>query len=136
FLWAQETTAGIQGVVKDPSGAVIGDATVEVSSPGLIGTRKAQTDAAGAYRLAALPSGQYTMTVTAPGFRTFRSSGIDLTVGSLPNIDVQLQVGAVAETVEVTGSAVGVDVSQSKVAVTVEHEVLQNIPKGRSFQSV
>src|SRR5437763_7991202 len=86
-LWAQETTAGIQGVVKDPSGAVIGDATVEVSSPGLIGTRKAQTDAAGAYRLAALPSGQYTMTVTAPGFRTFRSSGIDLTVGSLPNID-------------------------------------------------
>src|SRR5260370_26261985 len=76
------------------------------------------------------------MTVTAPGFDTFKQTGIDLTVGRLPNIDVQLQVGTVTETVEVTGESVTIDTTQSKVAVTVEREVLQNIPKRRSFQSV
>jgi hypothetical protein len=53
--YAQETTAGFQGTIKDPSGAVIAGATVEVSSPALIGARRVQTDAAGNYRLAALP---------------------------------------------------------------------------------
>lgn len=132
----QETTAGIQGTVKDPSGASVANATVEVSSPALIGTRKAQTNGSGEYRIAALASGEYAVTVTAPGFRPFRQTGIDLAVGRLPNIDVQLQVGTLAETVEVTSAAVAVDVTQSKVAVTVEKQILENIPKGRSFQSV
>ena len=74
--------------------------------------------------------------MTAPGFHTYKQSGIDLTVGRLPNVDVQLQVGVVTETVEVSGEALAIDTTQSKVAVTVEREVLENIPKGRSFQSV
>jgi hypothetical protein len=133
---AQETTAGLQGTVKDPSGAVVSNATVEVSSPALIGVRKVQTDAAGTYRFAALPPGDYTLTVTAPGFRVYRQSNIDLSVGRLPSIDVQLQVGGVAETVEVTTEATMIDTTQSKVAVNVPEEVILNIPKGRSFQSL
>jgi hypothetical protein len=92
--FAQETTAGLQGSVKDPSGAVVANATVEVSSPALIGSRKVQTDAAGNYRISALAPGEYTLTVTATGFHTYRQPGIDLSAGRLPNIDVQLQVGA------------------------------------------
>ncbi len=134
--FAQDTTAGIQGTVRDPSGASVANASVEVAGPALIGTRKSHTDAEGNYRVAALPAGDYTLTVTAPGFRTFKQIGIDLAAGRLPSIDVQLQVGAVAETVEVLATAPLVDVTQSKVAVTVEHEILQDIPKGRSFQSV
>ncbi|MCU1259564.1 MAG: TonB-dependent receptor, plug [Bryobacterales bacterium] len=134
--FAQETTAGIQGTVKDPSGGVVANATVEVSSPALIGTKTAHSDSGGAYRFAALPPGVYEMTTTAPGFRTSREKGIDLSAGRLPTIEVQLQVGAVAETVDVSGAAPIVDVTQSKVAVTVEREILDNIPKGRSFQSV
>jgi outer membrane receptor protein involved in Fe transport len=134
--FAQETTAGLQGTVKDPSGASVANAAVEVSSGALIGNRKAHTDAEGNYRIAALAPGEYTLTVTAAGFRTYRQTGIELTVGRLPNVEVQLQVGAVAETVEVTGTAPIVDVTQSKVAVTVDHEILLDIPKGRSFQSV
>jgi len=134
--FAQETTAGLQGVVKDPSGASVANATVEVASPGLIGTRKVQTDAEGNYRFGALPPGSYSLTVSAPGFRSYKQSGIELATGRLPNIEVQLQVGAVAETVEVTASPSIVDVTQSKVQVTVEREILQNIPRGRSFQSV
>ena len=136
YALAQETTAGLQGSVKDPSGAVVAGAAVELSSPALIGGRKANTDAAGVFRFGALPPGDYSLTVTATGFRTFRQRGIDLAVGRLPNIDVQLEVGAIAETVEVTGTAAQVDVTSSKAAVSVQQEVLLNIPKGRSFQSL
>ena len=134
--FAQETTAGVQGVVRDPSGASIANAIVEISGVSLLGNRKVKSDDAGAYRITALPPGSYTMTVTAPGFRTFKQVGIDLAVGRLPTLDVKLEVGAVAETVEVSGSATMVDTSQSKVAVTVEQQVLDNLPKGRSFQSL
>ncbi|MBI5085494.1 MAG: TonB-dependent receptor [Acidobacteria bacterium] len=136
YVFAQDTTAGIQGIVKDPSGATVPKASVEVSSPSLIGNRKVQTDSGGNYRFAALPPGVYTMTVTASGFRAYKQAGIDLAAGRLPNIDVQLTVGALAEVVEVVGSSPIVDTTQSKVAVTVEKEVMDNIPKGRSFESL
>ena len=134
--FAQETTAGLQGTIKDPSGAVIAGASVELTSPALLGTKKATTDISGGYRFAALPPGVYSMNVTSTGFRASRQNGIELTAGRLPSLDLTMQVGAVAETVEVTGVAPNVDVTQSKVAVTVEKQVLDNIPKGRSFQSV
>src|SRR6516162_7935785 len=107
--WAQETTAGIQGTVKDASGGSVAKATIEVSGPALIGTRKAQTDESGNYRITALPPGVYTMTVAASGFRTSKLEGIDLSVGRLPNIDVDLQVGAVAETVQVSETTTLID---------------------------
>ena len=132
----QETTAGIQGVVKDPSGSVIANAAVEVSSPALIGVRKLTTDSAGAYRISALSPGVYALTVSAPGFRSFKQTGIELTVGRLPSIDVRLEVGTVAETVEVSDLSPIVDVTRSNAAVVVDRQTLTNIPKGRSFQSV
>jgi TonB dependent receptor/Carboxypeptidase regulatory-like domain/TonB-dependent Receptor Plug Domain len=134
--FAQETTAGVQGSVKDPSSAAIPNATVEVTSPALIGVRKVQTDSSGNYRFSALAPGIYGMTVTASGFRTYRQSGIDLSVGRLPSIDVRLEVGSVAETIEVSDAIPLVDVTRSNAAVIVDQQILNNIPKGRSFQSV
>jgi outer membrane receptor protein involved in Fe transport len=134
--FAQETTAGFQGTVKDTTGAGIPNATLEVSGPALIGTRKVQTDSAGEYRFAALPPGSYVVTVSAKGFRTVKQGGIDLTVGRLPNIDIKLEIGTVTETVEVSSLANVVDTTQSKVAVSVDKSILDNIPKGRSFESV
>jgi hypothetical protein len=55
--FAQETTAGLQGVIKDPSGGTVANATIEVTGPALIGSRKVQTDATGNYRITALPPG-------------------------------------------------------------------------------
>ena len=133
---AQETTAGVQGTVKDPSGALVAGATVEVASPALIGGRKIQTDTAGNFRFAALPPGDYTLTVTSSGFRTYKQAGIALSAGRLPSIEVRLEVGTVAETIEVSGEALAVDVTQSKVAVSVDRQVIDNLPKGRSFQSL
>jgi Carboxypeptidase regulatory-like domain/TonB dependent receptor/TonB-dependent Receptor Plug Domain len=135
-VFAQETTAGLQGTVRDATGASIPNATVEVSSPALIGTRKVQTDNGGNYRIAAVPPGDYTLTVSAKGFRTAKQGGIDLSVGRLPTIDIKLEIGTVTETVEVASVGAVIDTTQSKVATTVEHEQLDNLPKGRSFQSL
>src|SRR5262245_60039399 len=107
--FAQETTAGLQGTVRDSSGGAVANGTVEVSGPALIGTRKVQTDSAGGFRVAALPPGEYTMSVSAQGFRTFKQAGIDLQVGRLPSIEVKLEVGVVTQTVEITGTAPIVD---------------------------
>jgi hypothetical protein len=134
---AQETTGGIQGTVKDPQGAVVSGATVEVTSSALIGNKKSvQTDSAGKYMISALPPGSYNLTVTAANFSAYRQTGLDLSAGRLPTIDIQLKVGTATETVEVSSESPIVDVTQSKVAVTVEQQVLQALPKGRSFQSL
>jgi len=74
-VFAQETTSGLQGTVKDPSGAIVANANVEIAGPALIGTRKVKTDNSGGFRITALLPGNYDLTVTgsAPGssFRTY-----------------------------------------------------------------
>jgi hypothetical protein len=134
--FAQETTGGIQGTVKDPQGLLVSKAVVEVSGASLIGSKKIETDASGYYRFANLPPGAYTIVVTAPGFRMLKQTGLILEVGKLPTIDLKLEVGTLEQTVEVSSAAPLVDVTQSKVQTNVTSEVIQAMPKGRSFQSV
>jgi len=134
---AQETTAGLQGNVKDASGGAIAKANVEVTSPALIGIKKAQTDVAGYYRFANLPPGTYTLTVTAAGFRTYKQDNLELLVGHLPTLDVTMQVGAVTETVDVSAQAALIDPTQSKVQTNIPDTSLMNLPtQSLSFQSV
>ncbi len=136
-LFAQETTAGLQGTVKDPSGAGIAKASVEVTSPALIGIKKMDTDAVGAYRFANLPPGIYTVTVTATGFRTYRAANIELQVGHLPTVEVRMEIGAVAETVEVSAQSAAIDPTQSKVQTNISATNLMDLPtQSLSFQSV
>ncbi|MDE1176900.1 MAG: carboxypeptidase regulatory-like domain-containing protein [Edaphobacter sp.] len=131
---AQETTGAIQGTVTDPSSAVIADATVTATGDKLIRPQTAKTDSHGFYRLNALPPGKYSLTVLGGGMSA-KAIDINLLPGGLPNINFQLVVGA--ETViDVSTAVAQVDVTQSKVETTVTNEVLQEIPKGRSFQSV
>lgn len=133
---AQETTAGLQGTVHDPQGLVVPNATVEISGPSLIGVKKVVTDSSGYYRFANLPPGAYTIIVTAANFRTLKQTGFQLDTGKLPTIDLKLEVGQIEQTVEVSGNAPVVDVTTSKVQTNVSSEVMDNVPKGRSFQSV
>ena len=134
--FSQETTAGLQGTVKDPSGAVIRGAVIELTSPALIGSKKVQTDASGYYRFANLPPGTYTVSVTAQNFRSYKHEGVELAVGRVPSLDIALQVGTTSETVEVSGEAPLVDVTQSKISTVATQEIIQGLPKGRSFQSL
>ena len=134
--FAQETTAGVQGTVKDPQGAVVANATVTVSGSALIGKKTARTDSAGNYHIEQLPPGVYTITVSAAGFAPTTQTDLRLDTGALPNINVTLKIGQAEQTVEVNAEAQFVDVTQSKVQTNVTQEILANIPKGRSFQSV
>jgi hypothetical protein len=134
--FAQETTAGIQGTVKDPQGAVVSKAVVEVTSPALIGVKKVETDNGGYYHIVNLPPGIYNVTVSAQGFRTVKQMNIPLEVGKLPTLDLKLEVGATEQTIEVSSEAPLVDTTQSKVQTNVTADTLNGIPKGRSFQSV
>ena len=137
LAFGQETSAGLQGTVKDPTGAMVVKAQVEVASPALIGTKKAETDQGGYYRFANLPPGSYTLTVTAAGFRAFKQERIPLEVGHLPTIEVRLEIGAVSETVEVSSQAAVIDATQSKVQTNIAAKSLENLPtQTRSFQSV
>src|SRR3954451_17060480 len=82
-VFAQETTAGLQGTVKDSSGALVANATVVVTSNALLGNKTAKTDGNGYYRFSNLPPGIYGLTVHAEGFSTTKKEGLALEVGHL-----------------------------------------------------
>ena len=132
--FAQETTGAIQGTITDPTGAVVAGAKVVATADKLIKPETAITDSHGFYRLNALPPGNYTLTVSGSGM-TAKATDLNLTAGALPNLNIQLKVGS--ETViDVSAALALVDTTQSKVETTITNEMLQEIPKGRSFQSV
>jgi len=134
--FAQETTAGVQGTVKDPQGAVVPNATVTVQGPALIGQKTATTDSGGNYHIEQLPPGVYNITISAAGFAPTLQRDLRLETGALPNVNVTLKIGQSEQTIEVSAEAQLVDVTQSKVQTNVTQDILQGIPKGRSFQSV
>src|SRR4029077_18003061 len=133
---AQETTGGIEAYVKDQSGGAVAKATAELSGPSLLVPRQLDADEAGYVHFAQVPPGEYKLTVTAPNFRTYQVTGIMLQVGKLPKFDVVLEVGDVAQTIEVIAQPMQVDVTSSKAAVAISQDIIENIPKGRSYQSL
>ncbi len=133
---AQETTGGLQGTVKDPSGAVVSNAAVELTGTSLVGKKSLTTDSSGYYRFANLPPGVYTVTVKASGFSELKREGIDIQVGHLPSLDLTLAVGAAGTVVEVSGAAPVIDVTTETTQTNITSDVVQDVPHGRSFQSV
>ena len=133
---AQETTGGIQGTVKDSSGAVVPNAKVVASADALGANKELLTDGSGYYHFANLPPGLYAISVTAKGFRTTKREGIALEVGHLPSLDLTLELGTSETVVEVTSASPQIDVTTNVTQTNVTEDVIQDIPHGRSFQSV
>jgi len=124
--WAQ---GSIAGSIKDPSGAVLPGVTVEASSDALIEkTRTAVTDASGNYRITDLPPGSYTVVFTLTGFKTVRREGIVLRGDFSAPVSEQMQVGALEETITVSGASPTVDVSNNRAQFVVDREILDQIP--------
>ena len=124
--WAQSS---LTGVVRDPSGAVLPGVTVEASSPALIEqVRSIVTDAQGLYRIADLRPGPYTVTFTLPGFTTVKRTGIELRAEFTATVDVELQLGNVAETITVSGEAPLVDTRSARSQTQYAAETLESLP--------
>src|SRR5881396_2548895 len=102
--WAQTLASGsIAGVVKDTTGAVLPGVTVEAASPALIEkVRAVVTDGQGQYKIVDLRPGTYSVSFTLPGFNITKREGIELTTGFTANVNAEMRVGSLEETITVT----------------------------------
>ena len=124
----------IAGAVKDASGAILPGVTVEASSPALIEkVRTVVTDGAGQYRIVNLPPGNYTITFGLPGFSTVKREGIEVSPNFTSNIDADLRVGAVEETITVTGESPIVDIQSSAQTRAMTDQAFKELPTGGSW---
>ena len=126
--------ASIAGVVKDASGAVLPGVTVEVASPVLIEkTRTSVTDQSGQYRVVDLRPGTYAVTFTLTGFSTVKREGIELSGSFIATINADLKVGALAETITVTGETPVVDTQSVRRQTTISGDLIAQIPSARAY---
>lgn len=135
---AQTITGTITGVVTDPSGAVIPNATVTVTNTATNVTHTTKTDRRGAYSVRFLQIGQYRVTASAPGFKTLRSALFALEVNQVAKIDAQLETGKATETVKVNGQIQPIlDTQNPTISTTFTANTLKSVPlNGRNFSSV
>ena len=124
----------IAGQVKDASGGVLPGVTVEAASPVLIEkTRTVTSDGSGNYRIENLRPGTYTVTFTLTGFSTIKRADIEVSGSATTSTDATLRVGAVAETITVTGETPLVDISSTKKEVVLDHDSIQALPSSRQY---
>ena len=135
WAWAQSATTGsIAGVVRDTTGAVLPGVTVEAASPALIEkVRIAVSDDSGNYKILDLRPGTYVVTFTLPGFSTFRREGLELTTGFTATVNAELRVGALEETVTVTGASPVVDVQNVQQQRIFKKDAQEALPLGRNL---
>src|ERR1700728_85627 len=81
LAYSQELTGGLEGTVKDPSGAVVPRAKIVITGTALIGSKVLVTDSSGYYHFANLPAGTYALTVSAEGFETLKRAGMVIDTG-------------------------------------------------------
>ncbi len=129
-----QTAATIVGDITDSSGAVAPNVTVTVINEGTKIERKVQTNDAGQYRITPLNPGTYTIQVESTGFKREVRSGVVLEVAAVLEVDFDLKVGEVTETVNVTGVTPVLQTEDASVGNVVNAEELKNLPvNGRNY---
>jgi len=133
FAFAQSVT----GTVRDASGAVLPGVTVEATSPALIEkVRSTVTDGEGLYRIVDLRPGTYTVTATLPGFATVKRDGILLTGTVTLTVPLEMKVGALEETITVSGETPVVDVQNTRRENVISSDVISSLPVTRAYGSL
>jgi hypothetical protein len=134
---AAHAQSTLTGVVKDTTGAVLPGVTVEAASPVLIEkTRSVVTDASGGYRIVDLRPGVYSLTFTLAGFSTARRENLDVPANFTMTVNGEMRVGALEETLTVTGTTPTVDVQTTTHSQVLNRETLDGIPTGRTIQGM
>jgi hypothetical protein len=131
LTFAQATLAG---VVRDNTGAVLPGVTVEAASPALIQkVRVATSGGTGQYRITELPPGIYSVTFTLSGFNVYKREGVQVTGSGVIPINGEMRVGALQETVTVTGESPLVDTQTTRRETVLSAEVINALPATRSY---
>jgi hypothetical protein len=129
--------SAIAGAIRDTTGAVMPGVTVEASSPSLIEkSRTAVSDGAGQYRIIDLRPGVYTVTFTLTGFNTVIREGVVLPATFTATIDAEMRVGALEESVTVSGQTPVVDIQSAVQQQVLTQELLEAVPSGRNIWGV
>src|SRR5438034_5530949 len=134
--FAQSVSSGtIEGTVKDESSSVLPGVTVTETSPQLqVGQLVQVSDAAGNYKFVDLPAGTYRLKAELTGFSTSIREDLRLTVGFNARVDLTLKLGAMEESVTVSGQSPVVDVTSTAASVAFTKEILDTIPRGHDLE--
>ena len=131
---AASAQSGIAGVVKDATGAVLPGVTVEAASDALIEkVRTVVSDEAGLYKIVDLRPGTYTITFTLAGFNAFKREGLELPSNFTATVNADLKVGAMEESVTVSGQSPIVDMQNAQRTTAISRELLDAVPMPRMF---
>ena len=129
-----QSTAVFQGAVMDDTGGVLPGITVTLTGDALIGgPTLVVTGGDGTYRLGQLPPGLYTLTFELPGFSTIVRDELRLTTGFTAEIDVTMVVGALEESITVSGESPVVDIQSTATSIALTREIIENVPRGRGL---
>ena len=131
-----QQTGSIVGRVADDNGGLLPGVTIEASSPSLIRNETAVTDEKGAYRLAQLPIGVYSLTFTLAGFSATVREGIRVSADRTVTLGVTLGLAGVSEKITVSGEAPVVDVRSATAAVNLDRQVIEELPTSRDIWSL
>ena len=137
IILAQVNTGTISGTVTDSTGAALPHTQIVILNEDTGGSRTVATDAGGHYSALSLSLGNYRVTATLEGFQAEARSGIVLTVGREAVVDLSLKVGAVTQTVEVTGEAPLVESTTATLGSLVDERAIRALPlNGRSYDQL
>jgi hypothetical protein len=126
--YAQKSTGEIKGRVMDPSNAVVPQAAVTAKDLATNLVFTATTGADGSYLIPNLLPGSYDVSVTAAGFQTSVIPGVIVATGRAADLPVKLTIGAITQTVEVTGTVAMLEVTSNQVAATIRNEYIKDLP--------
>jgi hypothetical protein len=130
------STGTIQGRVTDAQGAILPGVTVTATSPAMLGQQATVTSETGNYRFPAIPPGTYSITYELPGFNSVKREGIEIRLGFTANVNVELALASLQETVTVTGESPVIDTTATRVVQNFKLDELQSIPNGRDMWSL
>lgn len=125
---AQTYTGSITGVVTDPADAAIPQAQIELTNTNTGEARRATTNETGRFTFSQLLPAPYSIKVTAPGFRSYVRSGFELITNQTAELNVRLEVGSVAEAIEVTGAPPLLDTQTANQSVTLSARMVEELP--------
>lgn len=126
--FAQNFTSSISGIVTDPTGAIVPGAKVELKNLGTNDIHDFNTESNGSYQFNNIQPGNYEITVTAAGFKTYIKSNLSLQAQTASTVNVPLEVGDTQQKVEVTGSAVLVDTQTANNLVSMDTHLIEALP--------